>query len=161
MRTSVSKIIYRLAACAIGVMMFTGMASAHHLNSVEQPSLRVAIERMQVPANAQSLIQLAMERLAFQQEVQAVKVAVQRQHSLQVSQISWTADSLVVTGHRLVRRQNEGAPASMWLEQVRVTVPRQHTATAWDVNALQKELERLGIKIKPKPAAPKPSQISG
>jgi hypothetical protein len=45
---------------------------------------------------------------------------------------------------------------------VRVTVPRKMLASTWDVNSLQKELERLGIKVKPRPTAPKPSgQLAG
>ncbi len=43
----------------------------------------------------------------------------------------------------------------LWL-----SIQRERLANGWDVRALQRELERLGIKVKPKPVAPKPGTRS-
>ncbi len=46
--------------------------------------------------------------------------------------------------------------------RIRVTVPIQFYLTSWDVKALEKELERLGVKVKPKPLSkpgPKPGPV--
>ena len=152
-----NRFINRLLCSLTVVVCFmasTAMVRAHDLPTASQ----LEIQRFEVSSNLrlQSLLQYAMQR-----EVQAVKVAVQRQHALKISHISWSPEQVVVIGHRLVRQQT-GPHASMWLEEVRVTVPRDHLATNVDVNALQRELERLGIKLKPKPAAPRPTgQIAG
>lgn len=46
--------------------------------------------------------------------------------------------------------------------RVWVRVPVRYYLSSWDVKALERELERLGVKVKPKPAPPKPvSIISG
>jgi len=53
--------------------------------------------------------------------------------------------------------------ASYWIHsprnnsRVRITVPVRFYMTSWDVNALERELQRLGVKLKPKPTPPKPS----
>jgi len=44
---------------------------------------------------------------------------------------------------------------------VRVTVPMRIYLSSWDVGALEQELERLGVKVKPKPVPPKPGVYSG
>lgn len=46
--------------------------------------------------------------------------------------------------------------------RIRVTVPIKFYLTSWDVKALEKELERLGVKVKPKPLSkpgPKPGPV--
>ena len=46
--------------------------------------------------------------------------------------------------------------------RIRITVPIQYYLTSWDVKALERELERLGVKIKPKPVTkpgPKPGPV--
>ncbi len=49
----------------------------------------------------------------------------------------------------------------VWVNSVTITVPG-YVAGGWDVRALQRELERLGVKVKPKPVTPKPGpQVSG
>ncbi len=35
--------------------------------------------------------------------------------------------------------------------RIRITVPMQFYLTSWDVKALELELQRLGVKVKPKP----------
>lgn len=46
--------------------------------------------------------------------------------------------------------------------RVRIRVPVRYYLSSWDVKALERELERLGVKVKPKPAPPKPAlTISG
>lgn len=148
--TTCTRVVVILAA----VLMSAGLASAQH--DVDDDH-QVVVTRVQVPDNAQlrALLQIALHR-----EVQALKVAVQR-HTLTVSHVSWSADNVVMIGHRL-RRHIDSARSTLWLEEVRVSVPLQHLTNAWDVRSLQKELERLGIKIKPKPTSPKPTQsISG
>ncbi len=42
--------------------------------------------------------------------------------------------------------------------RIRITVPVRYYLTSWDVQALERELERLGIKVKPKP---KPVRLTG
>jgi len=44
---------------------------------------------------------------------------------------------------------------------IRVTVPTRIYLSSWDVGALEQELERLGVKVKPKPVPPKPGIYSG
>jgi hypothetical protein len=144
-----------LAGLLAGCLLLSGAAVAHQRPAVERS---VVIQRVEVPADQH--LQL-LRHLALQQEVQAVKAAVQ-QHSMKISRISWSPEQVVVVGHRLVQQREQGRRPSMWLEQVRVTVPRKMLASTWDVNSLQKELERLGIKVKPRPTAPKPSgQLAG
>jgi len=54
------------------------------------------------------------------------------------------------------------APNSHSSDQlIRVTVPMRIYLSSWDVGALEQELERLGVKIKPKPVPPKPGVYSG
>ena len=48
-------------------------------------------------------------------------------------------------------------PSPYGHQRIRVTLPQQYFLSSWDVRALERELERLGIKIKPKPAPPKPT----
>ena len=42
--------------------------------------------------------------------------------------------------------------------RIRITVPVDFYLSSWDVKALERELERLGIKVKPKPV-PKPGPV--
>lgn len=58
--------------------------------------------------------------------------------------------------------------ATYWIKpaygagKIRVTVPMTFYLTSWDVRALERELERLGVKVKPKPSikpAPKPGPV--
>lgn len=83
--------------------------------------------------------------------------------SIQVNRILLQRDHLVLLGHRLVSQGiDRRGHVPVWLEEVRVTVPRQYIANSWDVLSLQRELERLGIKVKPKPPTSKPvQQLSG
>lgn len=94
---------------------------------------------------------------------QAIKVGHHHNQSLKLKRIQLHGDQVVVIGQRLVSQlaYNQMQP-SFWLQEVRVTFPRHYLANSWDVLSLQRELERLGIKIKPKPASPKPTQqLSG
>lgn len=94
---------------------------------------------------------------------QNVKVGHHDVGVLQVKTIQLRGDHVVVVGQRLVSKwvKQQRSP-SLWLQEVRVTFPRVHLANSWDVQALQRELERLGIKIKPKPSVPRPTpQLSG
>ena len=43
--------------------------------------------------------------------------------------------------------------------KIRVTMPVRYYLASWDVEALERELERLGVKVKPKPAPPKPTTV--
>jgi len=45
--------------------------------------------------------------------------------------------------------------------RIRITVPMQFYLTSWDVKALERELERLGVKGKPKPVPQPKPVISG
>jgi len=42
--------------------------------------------------------------------------------------------------------------------RIRITVPMQFYLSSWDVKALERELERLGVKGKPKPV-PRPKPV--
>ena len=54
--------------------------------------------------------------------------------------------------------------ATYWVEpvhghgRIRITVPVEFYMSSWDVKALERELERLGIKVKPKPV-PRPGPV--
>lgn len=50
-------------------------------------------------------------------------------------------------------------PSMYGHERVRITLPDRILLSSWDVRALERELERLGIKVKPKPAPPKPTVV--
>jgi len=43
--------------------------------------------------------------------------------------------------------------------RIRITVPVRYYLSSWDVKALEAELERLGVKVKPRPTPPKPSGL--
>ena len=43
--------------------------------------------------------------------------------------------------------------------RIRITVPVRYYLSSWDVKALETELERLGVKVKPRPIPPKPSGL--
>ncbi len=57
--------------------------------------------------------------------------------------------------------------ATYWVSQphgsgrIRITVPVRYYLSSWDVQALERELERLGVKVKPRPMPPKPGPVSG
>jgi len=131
----------RAVALVIGLFLTSGFASADqwHIVDVEGDKgidKQVTITRIEVPANAQLQ---ALWQLAMHNEMHAVKVAVQRQHALQVDHISWSPEKVVVIGHRLVQQKDDGVRSSLWLEKVRITVPRQYLSTSWDVYSLQKD----------------------
>lgn len=55
----------------------------------------------------------------------------------------------------------------IYLQEIRITLPHSASNGGWDVRSLERELERLGVKVKPKPSLPKPTlskptmQLSG
>lgn len=74
--------------------------------------------------------------------------------------------------HKLVPGKNPNVVvvnkvATYWVSQphrhgrIRITVPVRYYLSSWDVQALERELERLGIKVKPRPMPPKPGPVSG
>lgn len=102
-------------------------------------------------------------RLLNKLAVRAVRVGNHTGQALQLKGIQLHGDQIVVIGQRLLSQwQLKSNQPSLWLQEVRVTFPRHYLANSWDVQSLQRELERLGIKIKPKPVGPKPTQqLSG
>jgi len=62
--------------------------------------------------------------------------------------------------HMIVVRRH----STYWVEpvrgqgRIRITVPIEFYLSSWDVKALERELERLGIKVRPKPV-PKPKPV--
>jgi len=75
---------------------------------------------------------------------------------------------LIVTGWRDVQLkvQSPGRRQSIFLQEVRITMPATAANGGWDVRALERELERLGVKRKPKPTQKPPQsrpiqQLSG
>lgn len=96
--------------------------------------------------------------------VKSIQVGHYRGQPIQLKRIQVSEEQVKIIGHRLISDWIPGQlQPAFWLEEIRVTFPRHYIAGSWDVQALQRELERLGIKIKPKPAEPKPSvqQLSG
>ena len=79
--------------------------------------------------------------------------------------IERSADQLIVTGWRAIQLNSDYTRPSageqqrrFFLQEVRITLPYSAAASGWDVRSLERELERLGIKVKPKPSAPRPPQ---
>ena len=75
------------------------------------------------------------------------------------------ADQLIVTGWHAVQlkpdyrgRPAHGQSQGFFLQEIRITLPIIATAGGWDVKSLERELQRLGIKVKPKPSIPRPTQ---
>lgn len=99
---------------------------------------------------------LLPQELAHKLSLGVVKVGLSGQplHSrtLHISKIQVRGARLVLVGHRLVSQGvNSKGVIPVWLEEVRLTIPGEIVANSWDVLSLQRELERLGIKVKPKP----------
>jgi hypothetical protein len=164
----------------VGLLMSGGAVADHLLPAPEvffvaankqlPNNLPLTVKRIELSASPalQARVQAALQR-----EVHAIKAAFQHRHSVHVSRVRLHADRLELVGHRMVRSAVPRASHSdtpgvhnsavrVWLEEVTLTIPRHYLTSAWDVVSLEKELERLGIKIKPKPTAPKPtSAISG
>jgi len=46
---------------------------------------------------------------------------------------------------------------TIFLQEIRITLPHSAAGGSWDVRSLERELERLGVKVKPKPSVSKPS----
>lgn len=67
---------------------------------------------------------------------------------------------LPADSHMIVVRRH----ATYWVKpvhgqgRIRITVPMEFYLSSWDVKALERELERLGIKVKPKPV-PRPKPV--
>lgn len=65
------------------------------------------------------------------------------------------------------RHNNAAQLQKIFLQEIRITLPHSAAGGGWDVRSLERELERLGVKVKPKPtiqkpALPRPStQLSG
>jgi len=87
---------------------------------------------------------------------------------------SWFGGSLVPASYpQMNSHHGDGTVlvsrfATYWLEsasgqgRIRITVPLQFYLASWDVGALERELERLGVKLKPKPRKkplPKPGTV--
>ena len=75
------------------------------------------------------------------------------------------ADQLLVTGWHAVQlkpdyqgQSTRGQSQGFFLQVIRITLPYSATAGGWDVKSLERELQRLGIKVKPKPSIPRPTQ---
>lgn len=78
--------------------------------------------------------------------------------------IEHRAGGVTVTGWhaRLVDAHGSGQWQRVLLQEVRITLPYSAATGGWDVRSLERELERLGVKVKPKPTAPRPTpQLSG
>ena len=164
----------------VGLLM-SGSAVANHFPTA--PGVTFVASGKQLPDNlpltvkrielsARPALQ-AHVQAALQQQVLAVEAAFQQRHSVYVSRIRLHADRLALVRHRMVHSAVFGGNLSdspgphnsgvrVWLEEITLTIPRHYFTSAWDVLSLEKELERLGIKIKPKPTTPKPTNgISG
>ncbi len=67
---------------------------------------------------------------------------------------------LPADSHMIVVRRH----ATYWVKpvhgqgRIRITAPMEFYLSSWDVKALERELERLGIKVKPKPV-PRPKPV--
>ena len=55
------------------------------------------------------------------------------------------------------RHESKAQLQKIFLQEIRITLPHSAAGGGWDVRSLERELERLGVKIKPKPIPSKPS----
>ena len=128
------------------------------MTSSQRITVRVPVEHhietrsIEVPANIVATIQ-----------GRALRVANHHGRTLQLKGVHLRGEQVVVIGQRLVSRwTHQHRQPSVWVQEVRMTFPRHYLTNSWDVNSLERELERLGIKVKPKPSGPKPTQqLSG
>ncbi len=136
-------------------------------NSFADTSNEVGIIRidqqgaMPAPQNKTQILQrqriLLPQVWAHKLSIRAIKVGLNSGNSLHsrtlhISKIQSRGAQLVLVGHRLVSQGvNSKGVIPVWLEEVRLTLPGDFLANSWDVLSLQRELERLGIKVKPKP----------
>lgn len=170
-------------ALLLSLLVVSGGASAHHLNSTagvplqagpsqlseatvafkdKAPQVPIAVKRVELSASPalQARVQAVLNG-----KVRALTVGFQHRHAVQVSRIRLHPNKLELVGHRMVQSsvsaKNDSAAQTptvrVWFEEVTLTIPRQYLSGSWDVLSLEKELERLGINIKPKPTAPKPT----
>lgn len=83
--------------------------------------------------------------------------------------IEQRAGQVTLIGRRAfqMRLHNSGHLQKVYVQEFRITLPRSAASGGWDVRSLERELERLGVKVKPKPSSPKPTlpkptmQLSG
>jgi hypothetical protein len=73
-------------------------------------------------------------------------------------QVVHRAGGAVLIGRRVISVQR-GEVSQTLFEEVSVRVPHYRFSMGWDVKALERELERLGIKVKPPASAPAPRPV--
>ena len=160
-----NKIVITISVVVLSLLTLPGIVAADSLQLRQSlnssPFSMVTVKQVELSGN--TTLQ-ARVRMALHLDMRAVKVGFGQHQSVQVSQIRLHADKLELVGHRLrsTVSRHSAQPLKVWFEEVTLTIPRQYLSGSWDVNSLQRELERLGVKIKPKPTAPKPTtQFSG
>lgn len=92
----------------------------------------------------------------YYQRSGATRVTVVNVHGAVVGEmvkrgVAWQSMVPGIAAQRVLVKHGRHRYMPVWF-----AVERGWLATGWDIRALQIELERLGIKVKPKPAAPKP-----
>lgn len=90
---------------------------------------------------------------------------------LQQLRVYWHGNTLVLVRQSHLASHDILLPNGRMLkvfEEISITLPYHRFSMGWDVRALERELERLGVKVKPKPGSAKPlpapqapGQISG
>ncbi len=107
-----------------------------------------------------------LQKRAAGGDVQIIRIAVQQSSFAPVAnlrkpdnrldlQVVSRGGSVVLIGRRLVN-VNRGPSRQTIFEEVSVRIPHYRFSMGWDVKALERELERLGIKVKPPLGVPQP-----
>jgi hypothetical protein len=112
------------------------------------------------------ITQMNLRPVAFSQQYTLTTPAATHDRRQVVSNvvIEHRVGGVTVTGWhaRLIDSYGGGQQQRVLLQEVRITLPYSAASGGWDVRSLERELERLGVKVKPKPTAPRPTpQLSG
>lgn len=132
---------------------------------VVSPTGSVEVQTMsrQLPF-ASGVTHVAVHQVTRSTQTYFGKLKVER-HADQWVVTGWRAVELKANSHWLPRtdqhRQDpwsrKGQLQRIFLQEVRITLPYSAANGGWDVRSLERELERLGVKVKPGPTLPKPA----
>jgi len=107
-----------------------------------------------------------LQRQTSAGEIQIVRIAIDSHRYAPVAhrnrstghidlQLVSRSGGVVLIGRRLVRVQHDDGAQTLF-EEISVRVPHPRFSMGWDVKALERELERLGVKVKPPAGVPAP-----
>ena len=146
---------------------YQGVVTRHIISQSEQTTIQTV--SIQMPASQ------LQQRITLMQSVAAHGLTARdlktrdfiKSNDMFFSKLSIErfADQLIVTGWHAVQlkpdyrgRPAHGQSQGFFLQEIRITLPIIAAAGGWDVKSLERELQRLGIKVKPKPSIPRPTQ---